>query len=821
MSLERNVVLHQHDALGQLIRPHVFERTSLGGGQVRYRLSLFDPAADGSFDLGNLVRPVAGSPRRGRRPPTRSSRARGGRCCRSATCRCPVNIASVPTQRSRFGVGLDIPAGEQFVLFDSSDVRLSLEVVDDWLADLHRRSRRTAAAGSSCSSSGCRPPGSPRSRPVVIAGLGAPDRHAGRRQADRPRGDHPLGRRARLPGQGLRRARPSASAAISSSTSSASRSATAGGNPVASNFMRRRRAGDPASASPGVLARRSPVVSKPAAPVEVDVRAGEGDGPWWLPIQRAFGPLYVEQVGSASARRSGDVDSVSLLIDGGASLAGLTVAGRRPRAVIIPWATPLEPSHLAARPRRHRRRLLGQRPDGRRRAAQARPQRHCPTTSACSRSRSRRTALTAVGGYGVFPDGAGGEYTSFFVFGAVTAPIGGPPAFFVTGLGGGIGVNRRLIAPDDIAAGPDFPLVAGARPGSRWPQDPMGALEPAGRHVPARARRDLVRRRAALHQLRARRRRRPSSPSRSTTGSRSTSSAWPAWRCPTPAPPMAQVELALQARFSTREGVLSVQAQLTDNSWLLNESLPAHRRLRLRHLVRRGRPVRAHLGGYHPDFASRRTYPVVPRLGFAWAAVELRRLDQGRRLLRAHGDVRDGRRRAGGVVQELRLVWASLEVGVDVLVSWDPFFYDFKAYVRISAGIDIEVCFFVCGRMRFSFSFGAEVHISGPKLRGSVKLDLDLIVGDRSRSDRPGRRTPPTPCRSPRSATSTCARATTAATCWRRRSPRVRSRRRPRRPDRAPARASRARPTTARPAGRGRSRRSSRSSCRPAPPPTR
>ena len=164
-------------------------------------------------------------------------------------------------------------------------------------------------------------------------------------------------------------------------------------------------------------------------------------------------------------------------------------------------------------------------------------------------------------------------------------------------------------------------------------------------------------------------------------------------------------------------------------------------------------------------------------------------------------------------------MWASLEVGVHILVSWDPFFYDFKAYARISAGIDIEVCFFVCGRVRMSFSFSAEVHIHGPKLRGSVKLDLDL--------------TSVTIKFGPSGSTNSANPLSFAAfhdkylrsgddggTCWRRRSPRVRSRRRPRRPDRAPARGSRARPTTARPAGRGRSRRSSRSSCRPAPPPT-
>ena len=38
---------------------------------------------------------------------------------------------------------------------------------------------------------------------------------------------------------------------------------------------------------------------------------------------------------------------------------------------------------------------------------------------------------------------------------------------------------------------------------------------------------------------------------------------------PRPQVALVSIELALLARFSTKEGVLWVQAQLTDNSWLL------------------------------------------------------------------------------------------------------------------------------------------------------------------------------------------------------------------------------------------------------------
>ncbi len=52
-------------------------------------------------------------------------------------------------------------------------------------------------------------------------------------------------------------------------------------------------------------------------PGQVSLRAGDGDGPWWLAIQRGFGPIYIEQVGFARHRpaRTGS-SSIALLLDG-------------------------------------------------------------------------------------------------------------------------------------------------------------------------------------------------------------------------------------------------------------------------------------------------------------------------------------------------------------------------------------------------------------------------------------------------------------------------------------------------------------------------
>ena len=176
--------------------------------------------------------------------------------------------------------------------------------------------------------------------------------------------------------------------------------------------------------------------------------------------------------------------------------------------------------------------------------------------------------IAAYGGYAVVTD-AQGEYTSLFIYGAVNAPIGGVPAFFVTGIGAGVGVNRLLLLPDDLDDFPDLPADPGARRRlGRWPTRTPRWTQLRAYFPPDRGAfwfaaglsftsfslvegvavdRGGDRRRARHQPDRPRARR----------------------RCRSPSAPLVQIELALLVRFSSSEGVLWVQAQLTDNSFLL------------------------------------------------------------------------------------------------------------------------------------------------------------------------------------------------------------------------------------------------------------
>ena len=162
--------------------------------------------------------------------------------------------------------------------------------------------------------------------------------------------------------------------------------------------------------------------------------------------------------------------------------------------------------------------------------------------------------------------------------------------------------------PTDLSQFGDYPLIKALDPAAQ-PRDPMAELRELRPVLPAAAGHVLVRRRASSFNsfalvdgiaVVARR--------SSATGSRSTCSAWPAWRCRGRRWRWSRSSSALLARFSTSEGVLWVQAQLTDNSWLLYPDVRLTGGFAFVHLVQgraRG-PVRAHARRLPPRLPPRR-----------------------------------------------------------------------------------------------------------------------------------------------------------------------------------------------------------------------
>ena len=389
-----------------------------------------------------------------------------------------------------------------------------------------------------------------------------------------------------------------------------------GGNPVARGLT-----GDSGSGSNGLAPAFSPALAVQkhgGGPVLVSLRAGDGDGPWWLVIQKGFGPIYIEQVGFGVTVREDQLERISILLDGRVSLFGLTAAvdDLSLTYVVASDASLFDPSAVGRRSGRPRRRCRPGRRHARRRTAQVRLRRQRRVRRHAARALRRLRALRLRR-----LRQRGGERPAllrFFAFGAVNGPDRRPAGLLPHRHRRRPRHQPRPDLPDRPVALRRVPVHQGARPGRPTRPRPDGGAGPPARLLPDEARRLLVRRRHQLHQLRARRRhRRGLGVDRRRPRDRLLGLARMA--LPRPQVALVSIELALLVRFSTKEGVIWVQAQLTDNSWLLHESvrLTGGFAFVVWFKGRNAGQFVLTMGGYHPRF-HRDGYPEVPRLGFHW-----------------------------------------------------------------------------------------------------------------------------------------------------------------------------------------------------------
>ena len=451
-------------------------------------------------------------------------------------------------------------------------------------------------------------------------------------------------------------------------------------------------------------------------------RAGDGEGPWWLPIRKGFGPLYVEQIGlGAQSDESTGLQSVSLLFDGSVSIAGLSASVdeleliyRTDRGGIFDadsWGADLAGLGVSAD-------LSGiSLAGGLRKFGEAPDIEYIGMLAA----RFAVYGLSIYGGYASASDNEG-RYTAFFAVGSFLGPIGGAPAFFITGVGGGFGINRDLVPPTDLGDFGDFVLIQALDPAADLPTDVTAYLEEVRQTFPAIRGKfwfaagisftsfALVDGIAVVAV---------------EFGSGFELSIFGLARMALPRPGFAlvSIELGLLARFSTEEGVIWIQAQLTDNSWLLHESARLTGGFAYVSWFKgpnAGEFVLT-LGGYHPSFSAE-GYPVVPRLGYNWS-VSNNILIKGENYFALTSEAIMG---GGGFEATAKFgpVFVSLAWGVDAIVYFDPFKYLASAYVRISAGIRIKTWF---GTIKLSFSLSAEIEVAGPEFHGRARVKIGPI----------------------------------------------------------------------------------------------
>jgi len=484
--------------------------------------------------------------------------------------------------------------------------------------------------------------------------------------------------------------------------------ATGGDNSVASGIMADAKGG--ASSPPPKFSPALSVQKHGAEAMKVGLRAGPGDGPWWIAIQRALGPVYLEQVGFGVTLDHDDLESLSLLVDGRVTLFGLTAAvdDLRITYFVLPnaslfdgnsWAVDLAGLAISGD-------LSGLTISG-----------GLLKLGAGDNLQYLGSLAVKFGPYGLSVFGGYSNtqnVVSFFAFGALNAPIGGPPAFFVTGIGGGIGINRSIVFPTELTHFNEFPFIRALDPASAPPADPMAALAQladifpihpgnfwfaAGLSFTSFALIDGV----VVISVQI--------------GDGFELALLGLGRVALPRPQFAlvSIELGLLARFSTSEGCFIIQAALTDNSWVLVKQLRLTGGFAFATWWKgpnRGHAVMS-IGGYHPNF-HRDGYPVVPRIGV--------QVDLGIASLKAgfYFALTSEAIMAGGryeVAVDLGFAGASLEFEANGIIFFDPFQYDVDAHARVSAWADF-------GLFSVHVSLGASLHIMGPSFHGEAELDL-------------------------------------------------------------------------------------------------
>jgi hypothetical protein len=485
-----------------------------------------------------------------------------------------------------------------------------------------------------------------------------------------------------------------------------------GDNPVAASLLQ----------SDGGNARGDTHPVNPAVDVFVAYRNGafqiklqQQDGAIWIGVHRSFGPMYIDQVGLEVVEAQ---SAVKLLVDGSVKVNGLNVQADD-LSLSIPLRTLASPATwgldlrgLAVGYQSSDVSIAGglvKNPGP--------PVQYDGLLSVDVAGKS----FTAVGSY-ARPGDEHGEFTSLFIFVSLPLVLGGPPFFFVTGLGGGAGYNRRLLVPENPKDVPNFLLVSAIDDPS-FANDPMAALRQMASAIPARrgsfwlaagVRFDsfvLVHSVAVVYVSVDR-------------GLEIGVLGISRLALPTEDFAIVSVELALKARFSTAEGILSVQAQLTDNSYLFHRSCRLTGGFAFFVWFPQGQFLLT-IGGYHPAFQKRPEYPDVPRLGFHWQV-------SGAVVIKgeAYFALTNSCVMAGGRLE------ASCHFGplhawfiafADFLVSWDPFHYDIHIGVSIGISVTLRICFFFCVRIHFELSIGASVHLLGPPLHGEVTIDWFVI----------------------------------------------------------------------------------------------
>ncbi|MBD2357426.1 hypothetical protein H6G41_22870 [Tolypothrix sp. FACHB-123] len=340
--------------------------------------------------------------------------------------------------------------------------------------------------------------------------------------------------------------------------------------------------------------------------------------------------------------------------------------------------------------------------------------------------------LSAIASYTTTTEG----HPSLFIYGILDKPLGGVPFFFVTGLALAFAYNRSLILPtlDEI---PQFPLVRAALDGGKADVDGLIKIQQdLNPYIPPKVGQVMLAigvkftsfkivesfvllvatfgdGQFALDVIGI-----------STLISPPVIPGIDPSELP---PPIAQIRLAILARFVPAEGTLKVDGKILPDSYLFERNCQISGGFAFYSWFNgehEGDFVLT-VGGYHPRFVIPPHYPKVDPLSLNWRINnELSLKGNVYFALTASAIMAGGR---------LEAVWQSGNLkawfiaNAHFIVAWKPYAYDAQISVNLGASYTFdEKIFGIRVRKTFSFDLGAKLHIWGPEFSGTATIDLKI-----------------------------------------------------------------------------------------------
>ncbi len=323
--------------------------------------------------------------------------------------------------------------------------------------------------------------------------------------------------------------------------------------------------------------------------------------------------------------------------------------------------------------------------------------------------------LTLVGDY---------ERGHLLAYVLLNANLGGPPAFFITGIAAAFGYNKSIMLPA-IYEVPQFPLVAAAIGRPKIPLAELITKLDSGYIVDEDGQRFI------------------SAGIKFTTfnivesfvllnvcfGNKLTFSLLGLANISVPPlcdkNPIAFAQLALKVVLDPGVGLLSVEAQLTSESYVLDKKCKLTGGFAM--FVWFGDNPHSgdfviSLGGYHPDYRKPAHYPEVPRLGLKWQISSHLSITGEVYFALTPSSLMAGARMAA-VYQDGNLkAWFIAQA--DFLIQWKPFQYSAHVYISLGASYTVNIWFI---HHTFTIELSADIHLWGPEFAGRARITWFII----------------------------------------------------------------------------------------------